>query len=321
MPSAIGSPKNPRLVLGTVQLGLAYGAANRTGVPSEADAIAMVRTALGAGVRSFDTARVYGESESRIGRALSDPSSPTVTVVTKLDPMPHLGPDASPALARRTARESLAASRRALQRDRIDVLLLHRPVHRTLWGGTVWHLLQEERAASRIGRLGVSVGSPEEARLAIADQAVEHLLLPFNLLDYRWDDAGVVQDLRQRPLLTVHVRSVLLQGLLAGGGANWPDLPGVEPSAVLGQLSELGNNLRRSDTVDLCLAFVRAQDWIDGIVIGVETKAQLAGLLGSFARPRLLHHQVEFVRNAVPHYPERLLDPSSWSQPGSRTRD
>lgn len=44
------------LALGTVQLGLPYGAANVTGMPTEEEAVAIVREAVAGGVRELDTA-------------------------------------------------------------------------------------------------------------------------------------------------------------------------------------------------------------------------------------------------------------------------
>ena len=61
--------KRPRLVLGTAQLGMPYGAANRTGMLSDNEAVAILHAAVDAGVTCVDTARGYGESERRIGLA------------------------------------------------------------------------------------------------------------------------------------------------------------------------------------------------------------------------------------------------------------
>ena len=45
--------------LGTVQLGLPYGAANLTGMPTEEQATELVGFAVKSGVASFDTADAY----------------------------------------------------------------------------------------------------------------------------------------------------------------------------------------------------------------------------------------------------------------------
>ena len=54
-----------KIALGTVQLGLAYGANNTVGLPSEQEAADIVRLAAGAGVAMLDTAHGYGLSEEQ----------------------------------------------------------------------------------------------------------------------------------------------------------------------------------------------------------------------------------------------------------------
>jgi len=51
------------LVLGTAQLGLPYGIANQTGQPDQVVATAIIREAWNQGIREFDTAQGYGDSE------------------------------------------------------------------------------------------------------------------------------------------------------------------------------------------------------------------------------------------------------------------
>jgi aryl-alcohol dehydrogenase-like predicted oxidoreductase len=60
-----------KLTLGTAQLGLpSYGRTNATGCPPEADAIALIRSAVESGVTMIDCARAYGLTEERVGKAL-----------------------------------------------------------------------------------------------------------------------------------------------------------------------------------------------------------------------------------------------------------
>ena len=59
------------LVLGTAQLGMDYGVANRRGKPEPKEAVEIVQTAWENGIRFFDTAQAYGESERVLGRCLS----------------------------------------------------------------------------------------------------------------------------------------------------------------------------------------------------------------------------------------------------------
>jgi spore coat polysaccharide biosynthesis protein SpsF len=56
-----------QMTLGTAQLGLEYGVANRTGKPNRETAAGMVRDAIAHGVTTLDTARAYGDAEEVLG--------------------------------------------------------------------------------------------------------------------------------------------------------------------------------------------------------------------------------------------------------------
>ena len=299
------------LILGTAQLGLAYGVANRAGMPSEDDGIALVREALQSGIRGIDTARAYGDAERRIGLACP-PGSPAVPIVTKLDPLEHIPPEVAPEIAVNAARASLEASRAALLRHRVDTLLLHRAQHRTTWGGAVWDMLRSERDAGGIGNLGVSVQTPSEALAALDDRDVRHVQLPFNLLDRRWADAGVIDALRNRSDIVVHVRSVLLQGLVDSPATRWPTIPGLDPSQIVDHLQRLAGAFNRRSIIDVAVAFVRAHNWIDGIVIGMETREQLVSNIALFTQPALTADETSYAQATMPRLPIALLDPANW---------
>jgi spore coat polysaccharide biosynthesis protein SpsF len=301
------------LALGTVQLGLPYGIANTAGMPNERQAIKIIRTALDEGIRTIDTARAYGDAERRIGLALNEAAAYSVVVVTKLDPLSGI-PGGDRTTVENAISLSIERSRAALGRDRLDILLLHRAEHRTKWDGTIWQRLLSERAAGRIGRIGVSIGNPIEAFAALEDRNVEHLQLPCNLLDQRWKRTGAIDALRARPDVTVHARSVFLQGLLAGDVSRWPVLAPDETILLRERLHALARSLGRQSVADLALAYVRGQRWLDAIVIGVETQAQLMADLNLFRTPILSESECHLVDNDLPTINADILDPSRWQK-------
>jgi len=295
-------------VLGCVQLGLAYGAANRTGKPSHSAALRLLERAVASGIRTFDVARAYGDAEDRLGEALADCP---VNIVTKLSPLSDLADGASPDHAVQAVEASIAASREALRRNRLDCVLLHRAAHRTLWGGAGWRRLLEYCRAGVITRLGVSVQSAGEAEAALADPSVEHIQFPFNLLDGRW--RSVLARCAARPEVTVHVRSVFLQGLLAANDPSlWPVIDNVDAKELVATIATLVRDLGRDSAADLCLAYVRGQPEIDGLVIGLETEAQLKANLELFAKPPLTAQDCAAVNASLPRLPEQLLNPALW---------
>ncbi|MDE2133351.1 MAG: aldo/keto reductase [Alphaproteobacteria bacterium] len=298
------------LVLGSVQLGLAYGAANKTGKPSHRAALRLVRRAADAGVTQFDTARAYGDSEERLGEALD---GLPIRAITKLSPLTGLPACAGPAEVRDAVDASIAESLYALRRKRIDCLLLHRASHMTAFGGAVWERLLERLEDGSVSALGVSVQSPQEALDALACSGVRHIQMPFNLLDWRWREAGVVAEITKRADVTVHARSVFLQGLLATDDpAIWPRIEGVTPQSVLGLIAGLAEEFGRESPADLCLAYARGQSFIDGVVVGLETEEQLdANLRLALKRP-LGAAECALAEARLPRLPERLLDPAQW---------
>ena len=65
--------------------------------------------------------------------------------------------------------------------------------------------------------------------------------------------------------------------------------------------------------VDLCFAYVRAQSWIDGIVVGMETIEQLRQNLLLFDQPELTDSEIFEINYSRPILSEEVLNPSCWS--------
>jgi aryl-alcohol dehydrogenase-like predicted oxidoreductase len=110
-------------------------------------------------------------------------------------------------------------------------------------------------------------------------------------------------------------RSALLQGLLSGlvTADHWPVNAGMDVSALMTALTGLVAELDRSDVVDLCLGYVRAQPWLHAVVVGTEHADQVRDLCVRFSTPPLTPDECARVRQVLPSAPVDLLDPSRWS--------
>jgi len=308
-----GKKVQSELVLGTAQLGMEYGIANKTGEPSRSAANKIVRTAIAHGVTSIDTARAYGDSEPILGEALSGAWRSRVDVVTKLDPFASLASDASTLEARNAVDESVRRSCEALGVKQLSTLLLHRWKHYYQWKGAVWERLLEVREEGRIASLGASVYEPEEALAAIEDPEIRHLQIPMNVLDWRWKAAGVDRAFLRRPEIVIHARSALLQGLLADSGVSWPLASQFDAARFLRSLRDFARRSHRENVIDLCLAYVRSLPWITSVVVGCETLGQLEQNLRLFCTPHLTAEQCDELESSLPVAPEELLNPSKWN--------
>ncbi len=306
-----GESSNSELVLGTVQLGLPYGVTNQVGMPSHEEAVNLIHKAIELGITTFDTARSYGTSEERVGDALT--GDYVGHIITKLDPLEGMTDSTPISTVRRAVNSSIRLSCLALARDHIPTLTLHRAKHLTACNGTIWREVNKLRNMGKIGEIGVSIQSPEEALQALSHPEVRQIQLPFNLLDWRWRNSDVPAKLRLRPDVKVHARSAFLQGLLLAEDLEvWPTIEGLDPGFVRERLLQTVQECNRENVLDLCLAYVKAQDWINGIVVGAETEDQLQNNVTSFRTPPLTPEQCEYVATNLPTVPESLLNPALW---------
>lgn len=299
------------LTLGTAQLGLNYGIANNSGCPSDEDAAAMITMAANAGVTHLDTARAYGDAESRIGRLSAVGAQAGVKVVTKLLPMEHLSDDVSAHEVISAVDASVFGSSYDLQRRHLDVVMFHRSTDMFRWHRAALARLEEHMNRGVVHALGVSVYTPEEAVQCLADSRITHIQIPFNLLDWRWLGGGFQEALASRADVKVHVRSVFLQGLLINSEEIWPNWVERRHELVR-RIAEITKSLQRKNAADLCIAYVRCFPWVTSAVLGAETPKQLAELLSYADEPALTPDQAAFVQAGFDGVSERLLNPSRW---------
>jgi spore coat polysaccharide biosynthesis protein SpsF (cytidylyltransferase family)/aryl-alcohol dehydrogenase-like predicted oxidoreductase len=300
-----------QMTLGTAQLGMEYGIVNDDGKPSPGQAVAIVRKAIAHGVAALDTAGSYGTAEEVVGKALEGAWASRVEVITKLD-LSRLPDDASEMEVRAEVDNCVVRSCRALGLTNLTVLLLHRWQDHNSWEGVAWRHLLELRAEGKIGVLGASVYRTDEALAALEDSAVGHLQIPLNVLDWRWEAAGVDRAAASRPDVMVHARSALLQGILAHPARRWPPVESFPSEDCVRILEKLAEVFGRRSVADLCLAYVRSLPWVDSVVVGCETMEQLDENLLLFRTPELSRAQGETLRRELPRAPEDLLNPSKW---------
>lgn len=303
-----------KLVVGAAQFGSHYGIANITGKPTALDAQALIKAAITNGVKYLDTARAYGDSESVIGGALKGGWEGRVRVITKLSPLQHFDKGTPISTLCAAVDASIYQSCSSLGVKVVDVLLLHRASHLADWGGAVWNRLLELKAQGVIGELGVSVQNPEELANVLRDENVAYIQLPFNLLDWRWDTLiPKVEAIKKIRPLTIHVRSVLLQGLLPSTQDRlWKRANASEPSVIADWLLKQVNITSKLNVVDLCLSYVNSMSWIDGLVTGMESMSQLMENIQYFDSEPINQSQLEQIKTTRPKLTEATLNPSLW---------
>ena len=166
-----------RLALGTVQFGLPYGVANKSGQVSRAEAKLMVRLALENGIDTLDTAIAYGESEKCLGEIGVE----NFKLVTKLPSIPDGCLDISGWI-----HEQVTSSLLRLGVEKLYGFLLHKSEDLLGPDGPeLYRALDSLKEKGLVKKIGVSIYSPNELESLKKDFSFDLIQAPFNLIDQR----------------------------------------------------------------------------------------------------------------------------------------
>lgn len=293
------------LTLGTVQLGLDYGIANRDGRPDTGEAEAILGTAIAGGITTLDTARGYGEAEAAIGRWLAKGQRMPVSIVTKFPALPN----ASSRERVATLKEHVAASQAALGRTRLDLLLAHRETD--ILDPAIVGTLQELVAKNTVAAFGASLYRPEIALRILETVPVVALQVPANAVDRRFETAGVFRLAREKNV-AMFVRSAFLQGALLMPldelPAHLSDLR--KPLALLSAFAKR----HARPLAQVLLLMLRDIPGVTSIVLGVDRAEQLRPHLEAIAAPALDEGDLQSLRHEIGSLSDRVLDPGTWPQ-------
>jgi len=192
-----------RLALGTVQFGLAYGVRGESSPVPEKEISQILEAAAASGVRTLDTAPVYGNIEPRIRRLIGDLP---FRVISKIPAIPV---DLPPRDAGQFALQSALCSRERIGPS-LHGLLFHRSTDFLGIRGEALEKALRGWARDEGLLLGVSCYGPEDLRAVRAERAVSIAQVPGNALDQRLP----LSSPDGFPDVEIHVRSAFLQGLL-----------------------------------------------------------------------------------------------------------
>jgi aryl-alcohol dehydrogenase-like predicted oxidoreductase len=298
-----------RLAVGTVQFGMSYGIANRTGQPSYREVCDILACAVEHGVTTLDTAAAYGDSESVLGRALRDIGATNrVTIVSKVLPVQRMEQAHTPENAARWIRNSVISSLERLGTDSLPVCLLHRTED-------IPHMaaMLELKKEGLVQHIGVSAGPPEEMATILSAPGVEAVQVPLNLLDQRVPRSGDLSGAAESGI-AVFVRSIYLQGLLLMPEDEIaPQLQDVVPyrRALQRIAGDAGLNMS-----ELALRYGLSLPGVTSVLTGVETVEQMQANIDIVAQGPLPPEIMTEIDKAVPDLSETIIL-SPWLWPSS----
>lgn len=306
-------PAPKKMTLGGVQFGMEYGITNDSGMVSESESISIIRSAITEGIAYIDTAAAYGNSEQVIGKSLIGGWSNRVKIITKLTPFRDEElKESDGASLSFMVRNSFLQSCVNLRVNHLDTLMLHRTDHLNYY--PICSELIKLKEEGLINHIGVSVQSPEELIFVIQNKNVSIIQMPYNILDYRWETVvDLIKQERDERELIIHARSALLQGLLCSDNVNKWLKAGIENSSeIVDWLNEKYKQYKKMSVSDICIGYVNSQDWIDSVVIGVDSEKNLLSNLQSISMPLMSSEAINELSASRPRVKSESLNPANW---------
>ena len=289
--------------IGTAQFGMPYGIANKSGQPELHETNKIIKCAIENNIIYFDTAQSYEDSETVLGEAFSRlPDVKKIRVISKLSP--DLQETSSTTIV-----ESVRSSLKKLNVKSLYGFLAHRvePIKSDSFLTAIEILKNEELVI----KAGVSVYTPEEALCVIEQTEVDILQIPFNILDRRWIDDGILQKAGKNNV-QLFFRSIFLQGLIF---LNNTDLTKRKMTWAKPYLEQFNKLVSATSLTPMQLSFGILSN-ISGdniIIVGVDNLAQLQNNIEHMFNAKLDQTFIEKWWSSIPVFPEKFLNPTLWN--------
>jgi aryl-alcohol dehydrogenase-like predicted oxidoreductase len=295
-----------RMTLGTVQLGLNYGIANKEGKPDEEKAFRIIDSARASGVNCIDTAALYGESEKVIGKYLAANGKirSELSIVTKI----KLG-NISPNDVEICMMGSLEKSLKNLDTDYLDILMIHDAKEFSIFGTQITKVLEKLLYHGIIKSAGASCYEFSEIEGMLDNDIFHAFQIPLNIFDMRITKGCGAERLSNK---LVFARSIFLQGLFF-----------MNPSELKGNLKEIARYLLELKKIakemnisvsQLAISYVNSLEFIDSLVIGADNPDQVIENSYMLDSNPLNQDVMNIIENRLQGVPHWLLMPSTWDK-------
>jgi len=286
-----------KIALGTVQFGIDYGVNSVDGQVRPEEVKKILSYAHSKNIDLLDAAPAYGNSEKILGRM--DISNFKVVTKTR-----HFGSLKITNNDVKLLNNDFHHSLKDLKQDGVYGVLIHNADDLLKPGAEkLFDKLQELKQAEKIVKIGVSVYNHSQLQPILDNFDIDLVQLPFNILDRRMIDSGMLAALHSKGT-EVHARSVFLQGLLLMSEQNRPDK--FNRWSSLWKIWHEWLNDNQITALEATIRHAISMPEISKVLVGVDTKDQLKEIM--VASDGILPNiPTELYTNDV-----NLLNPSNW---------
>ena len=277
---------NSRLCLGTAQFGLDYGITNQNGKVKDKELDLLLRRAHEKNIIFFDTANAYGNSERIIGEKLDGED---VKIITKFSANNYeVFTNENILLLDKEFKKSL----KRLKRDSIEAYLLHNPNDLKKENSQLLlNWLKELKNKKLIKKFGVSIYDESDIEnLPLEDLQI--IQLPLSIYDQRLLNYPFINRLLKLGI-SIHVRSIFLQGLLLQKSSNWPRK--INPE-FRNHHNEYERVIKENDLnlLESAITFIKELDFAELVLFGVTNIEELNSFIRCWESQKTKINKVNF---------------------------
>jgi aryl-alcohol dehydrogenase-like predicted oxidoreductase len=287
-----------KIALGTVQFGINYGVNSVAGQVNPEEVKEILSYAHSANIDILDTAPAYGDSEKILGR-MNISNFKVVTKTRHFDSIEINNNDV------KLLNNDFHHSLKHLKQDSVYGVLVHNADDLLKPGSEkLFDQLQELKQAEKIVKIGISVYDHNQLQSILDNFDMDLVQLPFNILDRRMIDSGMLAKLREKDI-EVHARSIFLQGLLLMFERNRPSK--FKRWSVLWKIWHEWLNDNQISALEAATRYAVSIPEISKVLVGVDTQDQLKEIIVA-SDGVLPNIPTELFTNDAD-----LLNPSNWS--------
>ena len=282
-----------KIIIGSAQFGLKYGIANKNKYLNFDEINQILSYAYSKGINSIDTAKNYGDSEDKIGKYLSNNLNQKWKIITKVNDNKSKLTDQL-----KLSQRKICIFPNILMSHNVDLFISD--------------FYQKELVLCKSFfpslRYGVSVYNQEEIERAIKCNTIPEVIqLPINVLDKRLFESNIINECKNLGV-EIHARSIFLQGLFFLSD-NQIKKKFNDAFIVIQKLKKIGKKLDLT-LPELSLLWVNSLNFIDKIVIGVDSLTQLKINIDSLENKKLNNLADEILD--ISYLNENILNPQRW---------
>ncbi|MEC7276628.1 MAG: aldo/keto reductase [Bdellovibrionota bacterium] len=287
-----------KFALGSVQFGMKYGVGSQLKSLAVSEVEGILKTASELKIDLIDTASLYGGSEERLAQSAYTSDFSYVTKTIKSD---------AEVITESYLEDFNTQLERSLRLLKSTYgVLFHRPSDVFKKGGdALFKRLTDLKKEGKIQKIGFSIYDPTELVQLKEHFDFDLVQLPCSIFDQRASESEVVRTLFKKGV-EFHSRSSFLKGAIFLTQENIP--PKLNPELKRLEAFASTTNELKVSPIELAFSYLKKQDFISRIVIGVQSEEQLRQTIGLYNSSKV--GEIDYLPFAFQNHD--LLNPGNW---------